>query len=135
MDDARSLIKKGAYIDAEDVFGRKSIHVAVENNNKNIIEFFLGEGVSIDDVDRSVAPLYYASWNGNFDLVKYLVEKGADINAQDKGGKTSLDAAIDKKHDNVEKYLKQVQLDKELLIAAEHGNLDEVMVLVGQELA
>ncbi|MFT4314937.1 MAG: ankyrin repeat domain-containing protein [Wolbachia pipientis] len=133
VDDARLLIEKGAYIDAEDVFGRKPIHVAAENNNKNIIEFFLSKGVSIDDADRyGRTPLYYASGNGNLDIVKCLVEKGADINAQDKGGKTSLDAAIDKKYDNVEKYLKQVQLDKELLIVAQYGNLDEVRDLVSK---
>ncbi len=89
--------------------------------------------MSIDDVDRyGRTPLYCASWNGHLGVVKYLVEKGADINAQDKGGKTSLDAATDQKHDDVIEYLKQVQLDQELLIAAQYSNFDEVRDLVNQ---
>ncbi|WP_264688569.1 ankyrin repeat domain-containing protein [Wolbachia endosymbiont (group B) of Catoptria pinella] len=133
LNDTRSLVKKGADINAENIFGRKPIHVAAENNNTNIIEFFLSKGMSIDDVDRyGRTPLYCASWNGHLGVVKYLVEKGADINAQDKGGKTSLDAATDQKHDDVIEYLKQVQLDQELLIAAQYSNFDEVRDLVNQ---
>ncbi|WP_264687016.1 ankyrin repeat domain-containing protein [Wolbachia endosymbiont (group B) of Rhopobota naevana] len=133
LNDTRSLVEKGADINAENIFGRKPIHVAAENNNTNIIEFFLSKGMSIDDVDRyGRTPLYCASWNGHLGVVKYLVEKGADINAQDKGGETSLDAATDQKHEDVVGYLKQVQLNQELLIAAQYGNFDEVRDLVSQ---
>ncbi|WP_264705646.1 ankyrin repeat domain-containing protein [Wolbachia endosymbiont (group A) of Gymnosoma rotundatum] len=133
LDNARLLIEKGADINAENIFGRKPIHVAAESNNTNIIEFFLSKGMNVDDTDRyGRTPLYCASWNGHLGVVKYLVEKGADINAQDKGGETSLDAATDQKHEDVVGYLKQVQLDQELLIAAQYGNFDEVRDLVSQ---
>ncbi|MFP3021113.1 MAG: ankyrin repeat domain-containing protein [Wolbachia sp.] len=133
LDDAKLLVKEGADISAENIFGRKPIHVAAENNNTNIIEFFLSKGMNVDDTDRyGRTPLYCASWNGHLGVVKYLVEKGADINAQDKGGETSLDAATDQKHEDVVGYLKQVQLDQELLIAAQYGNFDEVRDLVSQ---
>ncbi len=130
---ANFLIEKGADINAENIFGRKPIHIAAENNNKNIIEFFLSKGMSIDDTDRDGrTPLYYASWNGHLDMVKYLVDKGADVHTQDKGGKTLLGIATDQKHNNIVEYLKQVQLDKELLIAAQYGNLSKVEDLVSQ---
>ncbi|WMT84150.1 ankyrin repeat domain-containing protein [Wolbachia endosymbiont of Listronotus oregonensis] len=133
LDNARLLIEKGADINAENIFGRKPVHVAAESNNTNIIEFFLSKGMNVDDTDRyGRTPLYCASWNGHLGVVKYLVEKGADINAQDKGGETSLDAATDQKHDDVVGYLKQVQLNQELLIAAQYGNFDEVRDLVSQ---
>ncbi len=66
------------------------------------------------------------------DLVRYLVDKGADVYTQDKGGKTLLDIATDQKHNNIVEYLKRVQLDKELLIAAQYGNLSKVEDLVSQ---
>ncbi|WP_386086930.1 ankyrin repeat domain-containing protein [Wolbachia endosymbiont (group A) of Norellia spinipes] len=130
---ANFLIEKGADINAENIFGRKPIHIAAENNNKNIIEFFLSKGVDIDNADRyGRTPLYCASRNGHLDLVRYLVDKGADVYTQDKGGKTLLDIATDQKHNNIVEYLKQVQLDKELLIAAQYGNLSKVEDLVSQ---
>ncbi|XPQ42120.1 ankyrin repeat domain-containing protein [Wolbachia endosymbiont of Rhagoletis indifferens] len=130
---ANFLIEKGADINVENIFGRKPIHIAAENNNKNIIEFFLSKGMSIDDTDRDGrTPLYYASWNGHLDMVKYLVDKGADVHTQDKGGKTLLGIATDQKHNNIVEYLKQVQLDKELLIAAQYGNLSKVEDFVSQ---
>ncbi len=44
-----------------------------------------------------------------------------------------LDIATDQKHNNIVEHLKQVQLDKELLIAAQYGNLSKVEDLVSQE--
>ncbi|QTG98300.1 ankyrin repeat domain-containing protein [Wolbachia endosymbiont of Rhagoletis indifferens] len=130
---ANFLIEKGADINAENIFGRKPIHIAAENNNKDIIDFFLSKGMSIDDFDRyGRTPLYCASWNGHLGIVKYLVDRGADVYTQDKGGKTLLDIATDQKHNNIVEYLKQVQLDKELLIAAQYGNLSKVEDLVSQ---
>jgi ankyrin repeat protein len=39
-------------------------------------------------------PLHYAArYNSNVDVLKYLIEKGADINAKDYNGKTPLDVA------------------------------------------
>ncbi|WP_338405961.1 ankyrin repeat domain-containing protein [Wolbachia endosymbiont (group A) of Longitarsus flavicornis] len=43
-----------------------------------------------------------------------------------------LDIATDQKHNNIVEYLKQVQLDKELLIAVQYGNLSKVEDLVSQ---
>ncbi len=130
---ANFLIEKGADINAENIFGRKPIHIAAENNNKDIIDFFLSKGMSIDDTGRDGRTLLYlASRNGHLDLVRYLVDKVADVYTQDKGGKTLLDIATDQKHNNIVEYLKRVQLDKELLIAAQYGNLSKVEDLVSQ---
>lgn len=56
-----------------------------------------------DDNNKTI--LMYASWVGNSDAVKYLVEKGADITAQDIGGATALHLAIWKGYTPIALYL------------------------------
>ena len=56
----------------------------------------LDAGVDINhgDVDR-VTPLVAAIMNKQYTLAKFLVERGADVNIVDAGGRTALYAAID----------------------------------------
>jgi ankyrin repeat protein len=44
--------------------------------------------------DNNKTILMYACWVGNAEAVNYLIDKGADINAQDDGGATALHLAI-----------------------------------------
>jgi len=55
--------------------------------------------------DNNKTVLMYAVWVGNADAVKYLVEKGADINAQDSGGATALHLAAWKGYTPIALYL------------------------------
>lgn len=40
--------------------------------------------------DNNKTVLMYACWVGNLEAVKYLISRGADVNAQDSGGATAL---------------------------------------------
>ncbi len=55
--------------------------------------------------DNNKTILMYAVWVGNTDAVKYLIEKGADINAKDTGGATALHLAAWKGHTSIALYL------------------------------
>ncbi|WP_264735341.1 ankyrin repeat domain-containing protein [Wolbachia endosymbiont (group A) of Rhinocyllus conicus] len=103
------LFNRGANINAENEYGKKPIHIAAESDYKNIIEFLLSkEGVGVNDTDeQGHTPLHWASWSGHLDMVEYLVGNGADINAKCKAGKTTLDIARDKGHNNVIDYLEK----------------------------
>ena len=52
-----------------------------------------------------VTPLYIACKNGNINVVKYLVENGADINKKNKDKWTPLFIACYKEHIPIVKYL------------------------------
>ena len=49
--------------------------------------------------------LHIAAQNGHFDLVKLLVEAGADVNAQNGGGQTALHMVVSYDIDDVKAYL------------------------------
>ena len=55
--------------------------------------------------DNNKTVLMYAVWVGNIEAVKYLIEKGADVNAQDAGGATALHLAAWKGHTPIAVYL------------------------------
>ncbi|WP_353285220.1 ankyrin repeat domain-containing protein [Wolbachia endosymbiont (group A) of Beris morrisii] len=127
LEAAEFLVNRRANINAADNSGKKPVHVAAENNNKNIIEFLLSKGVSVNEADKNGStPLHYASWNGCLDVVEYLIGKGADISVKD------LDVAIDRKYGNIVKYLKQAQLNEQLLNAVQDDDLNEVKNLIGK---
>jgi hypothetical protein len=43
--------------------------------------------------DRGLTPLHYAAARGDNEMIKYLVSKGADVKAVDRGGRTTADMA------------------------------------------
>lgn len=55
--------------------------------------------------DNKKTILMYACWVGNYEAVRYLVAKGADINAQDSGGATALHLAVWKGFTPIALYL------------------------------
>ena len=55
--------------------------------------------------DNNKTILMYACWIGNSDAVNHLIQKGADINAQDAGGATALHLAIWKGYTPIALYL------------------------------
>ena len=52
--------------------------------------------MGVDTSTYSVEELVFASLNGNTKIVKYLIEKGADVNAKDEDNDTALIVASEK---------------------------------------
>jgi len=50
---------------------------------------------------RNTPPIWSAAWNGRTEVVQYLVEQGADINAKSYGGQTALQVATQKGHTDI----------------------------------
>ncbi|MBD3810066.1 MAG: ankyrin repeat domain-containing protein [Sulfuricurvum sp.] len=78
--------------------------------DRNDTNTFIDKIQTINDAnsareDNNKTILMYACWVGNIDAVKHLVEKGADINAEDSGGATALHLAAWKNHTQIALYL------------------------------
>jgi ankyrin repeat protein len=95
----KSLLSKGADVNAKDDYGRTLLHCAAVKGHKNIVEFLLTKGARIDPRDNAErTPLHYAAgagWiygviGGDIGIAKSLLNKGANINATDRVGWTAL---------------------------------------------
>jgi hypothetical protein len=58
------------------------MHVAAENGRLEVMEYLqeIGESLSPGDGDQAT-PLHWAALGGQVRIVRYLVEKGLDVNA------------------------------------------------------
>ena len=52
-------------------------------------------------------PLHEASLGGHLEVVRYLIEKGANPKLKTKAGKTAYDIAVDEGHSSISMFLKQ----------------------------
>ena len=57
--------------------------------------------------NESRTPLYWATRNGHINMMRLLLEKGANVNALDKDGRTHLHWAVDDKHDVMKLFLEK----------------------------
>mgnify|MGYP000947729984 CR=1 FL=1 len=85
--------------------------------------------------DNNKTILMYACWVGNADAVKYLVSKGADVNAQDSGCATALHLAAWKGFTDIVRYLLQNGASGNAMSTDGMTPLDIAMVKGNKEIA
>jgi ankyrin repeat protein len=89
------LIKRGAKVSNAPGGG---LYAAAWFNDVKHLELLLDNGADIETV-VGVTP-FFAAWSWKqFDAAKYLVKRGADIDAQDRKGRTALHWSIEKEDD------------------------------------
>lgn len=103
----KSLIKKGADVNARNFWGQSPIHFAVfEYVNASITEILIKNGANPNQrmARYHDTPLHVACWayydeeprhRNAMDKILILIKNGANVKAKDSSGKTPLDIAIE----------------------------------------
>jgi ankyrin repeat protein len=103
-----------------------ALHYAAREGHTGVVALLLANGARIDDPEANgVRPLLLAIMNDHAGTARYLIEHGADINADDWYGRTPLWAAVD---------IRNVELDGELntQVADREGALGIIRLLLAR---
>ena len=76
-----------------------SFVIAVRNGKKNVVELFIKAGIDLESIHskdyRKTPPLLTASRKGDIEILRMLIEAGADVNATSGDGSSALaDASL-----------------------------------------
>ncbi|XP_028417225.1 uncharacterized protein LOC114541509 [Dendronephthya gigantea] len=130
LDVVKYLVEHGADVNGKDTDGDTVLHFAVSEGKPDIVKYLVENGADVNSTDfdeRSVlhsavtesaavnainrkntngsTVLHSAVAKGKLEIVKYLVENGADVNRPDIDGLTVLHTAVSKGTLGIVKYL------------------------------
>ncbi|PSR77686.1 hypothetical protein BD289DRAFT_142389 [Coniella lustricola] len=138
-------------------FDKTKLHDAAESGDDEVTRTLLDQGASCGARDCfGETPLHYAAENGHYEVVKLLVAAGADMNVFDKKGRLPVQCCLQRKQgewENTARFLRDIDfrsqelykmnggslnidtrigplLKTPLILAAENGNLNDVLDLV-----
>jgi ankyrin repeat protein len=114
-------IKKGVDVNHASGKGYTPLHMAIDGCAKDVTKYLLGvQGIAVNTANAIGSyPIQYAVKKGNLDLVKLLLNHGADITIVGKGGSTLLHLAVQSKNEELVKYLVNTKkIDLEARITA-----------------
>lgn len=90
------FLDNGASVNIQNKLGNTLLHLAVENQNMEVVKLLLSNDKSNINManENGIVPLHQAICSGqNMDLIRLLVEEGADVNFRNKTGKTPFQLA------------------------------------------
>ncbi len=111
--------------------------VAAENGEKEQVDLALKQGADINKFEENTCALFTAVKNEKIEMVKYLVEKGADVNNKAtvyKTVNTALYYSVKKNNLEITKYLLNkgadptISTENIVVIAAKNNNLEMIKV-------
>jgi hypothetical protein len=106
VDNARSLLSKGADINTQNSAGWTPLHTAIWNNRLRIFELLIEEKADINKTNtKNETPLYFAAEKGNKTIVDILVKNGAEINIVSNENQNALTIARENRYNDIAEYL------------------------------
>ena len=101
------FVEMGAGIHLKTDDGRNCLHIAALNGDLNLCKMLIDKHkVDLRMTDnKGCTAVHYSSQSGNYELVAYFVEMGADIHLKTDDGRTGLHIAARKGHFNLCKML------------------------------
>lgn len=92
---ARHLIDDGAKIEAQLPGGGTALFMAITTRSPDLVHLVLDSGANIHGNDRAAPPIIFAAGMNSTEVVKILLDAGADVNSVNKrNGMTPLHRAI-----------------------------------------
>lgn len=92
---------------AKTKFKNSPFLVAMLTMDPATVKLFLDRGADVlERQGEGDTALHEAAGTGDLAMVQMLVERGSDVNARDDAGMSSLDYAVQEKHDDVAAYLR-----------------------------
>ncbi len=109
-DIVRLLIEKGANVDAVDNIGRSALMFASTGPFLNTVSMLLDAGANpnLTEKEENWTAAMMAASEGQLEVLKLLVAKGADLSMVDIDKESCLDFAKSKNHTDVVEYIKSL---------------------------
>ncbi|MDP8200533.1 MAG: ankyrin repeat domain-containing protein [Candidatus Tenebribacter burtonii] len=115
----QSLEKLYEKLDEKNVFDRiltetdkNLLTEAAQGDSPQIIGWLCDKGFAVNEPDLyGWTPLHYAAESGNFDVVKALVDKGANIDKRNLMGESAFNITVSKSNNEITDYLKSIDAD------------------------
>jgi len=110
----RSLLQCGVDVDVRGLWNRTPLQFASDSGCLEVVKLLLdpGHADANSEDEYRWTPLLLATYNGHLDVVRVLLHNGADVNIQDKKGRTPLHVAL---------LRDKPQADKSVRLLLEHG--------------
>ncbi|MCF7853260.1 MAG: ankyrin repeat domain-containing protein [Candidatus Pacebacteria bacterium] len=108
-DIVKALLAAGADVDRTDPVGRTALMFASSGPFPDAVRALLAHGANVNLSDRGEGwtPLMWAAAEGNLEVVKILLESGADKERKDADKDTAYSFAVRKGHSEVVRLLKE----------------------------
>lgn len=104
-----TLIKAGADVNAEDNFGQRPLHLACRSIE--CCELLLAHGATLDvKTSKGITPLHLAVSYGQHEIVRLLINRGADTTVRNILNQTPMDVAVEKEDLTMIELLKREAL-------------------------
>ncbi len=120
--------------------GASYLHFAVQVNSTDLAIWLVEKGANADHAnDRGFTPLLTAVWQNQVDVVKVMLDKGADIFVKTKQGKSALELAQERKCEAMYDMLFAIWEDRRIhnqtnvineILSTESDYIDRLTILV-----
>lgn len=104
MQAVNTLLVQGAPMDGKDSHGMTALFWAVSGGHKAVVQALLAKGAPVKGA-AGADPLMEAAIQGHVEIVRLLLDKGADPNTKGWRGLTPLAAATKERHEEIREML------------------------------